>query len=256
MTSFTIKFVGLELRWLDATREIRYFMCSTGGVAANRSGLESVRISLATMRLRWLGRWSSPLLISTHRSFIGGFPVSLKHSFLSTLIQTCILRTVAISSARASSTSSFFNALPETSSQYCVQTSGSNSTAMTSTPSPVHFTLIRLSLSTLACRTVPRRIARHKPLGYIAAALARPSTRGTCRCIPGVHFLLRVLHISLEFVRKTVGFLATPSPSASLDVMPNWHMSALALYTHASFARASMHGSFQASDVSGCSCVK
>ncbi len=68
-TSCTISRVGPFPRWLLATLEIRCLMCSMTGVAANRSG--------ATIPLRWLGLPSSPLLASTHRSFIGGLPVSL-----------------------------------------------------------------------------------------------------------------------------------------------------------------------------------
>merc|ERR1712055_1106581 len=95
----------------------RIFCASNGGVAANRSSLLFVLISLATNLDRYSGLPSSPLFTSTHLVPMGAAPVSLQHSSVGTFSYTPCLANSPISSTRALSTISVSRGLPERSSQ-------------------------------------------------------------------------------------------------------------------------------------------
>ena len=80
--SCAINLLGLGPPCRLAHLESKYLMYSMGGVAANSSGLRSFLISFATILDLWFGHMSSPLFTSIHLSFIGCFPVTLRHSSL------------------------------------------------------------------------------------------------------------------------------------------------------------------------------
>ena len=73
---------------------------------------------------------------------------------------------------------------------------------------PVHLIVAKLPRSTRSWFVVPLRMARHSFFGYMAAALALPSMRCTCRGHRPSHFLSSILKSSMLFVMNLVGFFA------------------------------------------------
>ena len=65
---------------LVAASEISILRDSSGGMAAKKSSLESLLISLATRRARYSGLALSPLLTITYLQPMGFFIVLSKHS--------------------------------------------------------------------------------------------------------------------------------------------------------------------------------
>ena len=96
---------------------------STGGVAANKSGLNESLNSLATNRLRYFGVMLSPLLMSIHRTSTGRFAVMSKHFCIGTFRYTPMLRKYAISSLRADLTNPESSLSPDTSSSATISVS-------------------------------------------------------------------------------------------------------------------------------------
>ena len=104
-TSCTISRAGGALHCEQALHDNRNRMYSTGGVAANKSGLANLLISFATIRKRYCGSFSS---WPAHLNWISSLPVSNKHWEHGTFVQTFSWRTSWISSSLTKSARSSF----------------------------------------------------------------------------------------------------------------------------------------------------
>ena len=204
----------------------------------------------------------SPLFMSIHLVPIGALPVIRLHSSMVAYSYTPISSKYLSSSARAFMTRSGINGSLVTSSNASMSPWFSCSSSAPNwfiSASDMTSSMTRFRESILFCDATPSHTARQRARGYTCAWLALPHTSCTCRCFSSSgmcllqHRLSNLLPTSGELVIMDVGFLTSPTPSSSFELIPNAHMSSFTICTPSMRATFSTSGMNHDVAVIGCS---